>query len=275
MHVNASLGRFRKGQITVLVGTDVAARGLDIDDISHVFNYDLPHDPEIYVHRIGRTGRAGKDGVAISIITPRDYGMVKRIEQYTKSQIQRSTLPTVQEIWEQRESKLLHKMDVWLNRSRAKRERELVEELVAVGHDPLDIAANALKMARAEEKSRPIPEISEVKPASERRSNSRKGRNGNGRNGNGVKPRRERDANGFEKGMVRLSFGKGRAHGIHPRDVVGAVAGYSKIPGYTIGKIQIKEKKTFLDVPEEYVEQVLSANPNYSIKNRDVTIKVA
>ena len=110
------LNRFRRNQITVLVATDVAARGLDIDDISHVFNYDLPEDPELYVHRVGRTGRAGKTGIAISLLTAKERWHLHRIEGFTKQTVTRMRIPTVEEIEEHREAQLLEQMMVWLQR---------------------------------------------------------------------------------------------------------------------------------------------------------------
>ena len=156
------LARFRQNQCQVLVATDVAARGLDIDDISHVFNYDLPQDPEVYVHRVGRTGRAGKAGIAISLWTPRERWRLQQIESYTRQPITRATLPTVEEIQAQREARLLEQMTVWMRRGRYRREWELVTELVENGHEPLEIAAAALKLAHGEERQRPIMTVREV-----------------------------------------------------------------------------------------------------------------
>ena len=157
-----TLNRFRNAQIKVLVATDVAARGLDIDDISHVFNYDLPDDPELYVHRIGRTGRAGKTGIAISLVTPGEKRLLRQVEFFAHQTIQRLGLPTEDDILVHREERLMNLVKVWLQRGRCKRERELVESLVAAGHDPLEIAAVTLKMARGEEKQRSIAPISIV-----------------------------------------------------------------------------------------------------------------
>ena len=188
------LNRFRKNQIKVLVATDVAARGLDIDDISHVFNFDLPIDPEIYVHRVGRTGRAGRDGIAISIITPRDQYRMRKIEKYTKQTITKTELPTIQEIQAHREEQLLTKVGVWLQRGRCSREREMVQALVEEGYDPIEIAAVSLKLARAEEKQRPIPRIGELREHKGRNSGrGRDRRRGNRRDGgrNGGRERRE------------------------------------------------------------------------------------
>ncbi len=156
------LNRFRSSHTKVLVATDVAARGLDIDDISHVINFDLPTDPEAYVHRVGRTARAGKEGIAISLVTPGEQRLLGRIERFTKRHISPANLPTEKDILERRENKLLKKMLVWLERDRCKREQQIVEELVAAGNDPIKIAAAALKMGREEEKQRSIEKVSEV-----------------------------------------------------------------------------------------------------------------
>jgi ATP-dependent RNA helicase DeaD len=166
------LNRFRSNQTTILVATDVAARGLDINDISHVFNYDLPEEPELYVHRVGRTGRAGKTGIAISLLGTRELWRLHRIEGFTKQEITRKQIPTTEEIEEHRKTQLLEEMTTWLDRGRCRRELQMVNRLVEIGHDPLKIAAIALKMVRREEKQRPIAEISEVQE--ERFQNSRR-----------------------------------------------------------------------------------------------------
>src|SRR5512146_2443303 len=147
----AVLSRFRSNQLKVLVATDVAARGLDIEDISHVFNYHLPDDSEVYVHRIGRTGRAGKTGVAITLIAPREKRRLREVEALTKQPLKKMELPTTADIHRHREEELVAKVKVWLGRGRFKRELEMAQELIAAGHDPLDVAAAALKIARGED----------------------------------------------------------------------------------------------------------------------------
>ena len=160
------LHRFRNNQIQILVATDVAARGLDIDDISHVFNHDLPSEVEVYVHRIGRTGRASKTGIAISLITPAEHAHLRRIEAFTRQKFLRATLPSVEDIMQRRSAQLTEQVTVWLKRGRINRERAIVDELVALGHDPLDVAAAALKLARGDEKQRtiaPVGAVEEIK----------------------------------------------------------------------------------------------------------------
>ena len=275
------LNRFRTGRIKVLVATDVAARGLDIDDISHVFNFDLPGDPEAYVHRIGRTGRAGKEGIAISLVTPGERRGLNRIERYTKQQVSQADLPTEKDIHERREKLLIEKMAVWLERDRCKREQEIVEEMVAAGYDPIKVAATALKMAQVEEKQRPIEKIGEVRlkrPKSKYESRKHAPRNGKGKN---YRKREQRRRNGksdgsHEEGMVRLSLGRGRLHGISPSEVVGAIASRADIPGYVIGKILIRDQNTLVDVPEEFVSRVLGQTGSYNFRrHQNVTIERA
>jgi ATP-dependent RNA helicase DeaD len=260
------LQRFRQTQLKVLVATDVAARGLDIDDISHVVNFDLPLDPEVYVHRIGRTARAGKRGVAISLVTPAERWRLRKIEAYSRQTINRATLPTGEDIQRYRENQLVEQLLVWLRRDRCRREKEIVAELVAAGHDPLELAAVALKLARAEEKQRPIESISEVVEATppKNRRGERRGRAGSGR----ATPARE-------KGMVRLSLSTGKSHGVRVNHVVSALAHYADIPGQALGKIRIQERTTLVDVPEQFVGQVLAKTGTYRILKQAVTVERA
>ena len=112
------LNRFRNHQVKVLVATDVAARGLDVEDISHVINFDLPEDEELYLHRVGRTGRAGKTGIALSLVTPGDQWRLRKIETFTRQTVQRAEIPTEEAIVLHREAQLLSQMSVWLQRAR-------------------------------------------------------------------------------------------------------------------------------------------------------------
>src|SRR5829696_649856 len=266
------LGRFRANQLKVLVATDVAARGLDIDDISHVFNYHLPDDAEVYIHRIGRTGRAGKTGIAITLISPRDKRRLREVEALTKQPIKRMELPTPGDIVKHRETEVVENLKVWLGRGRYKRELEMVQELIEAGHDPLNIAAAAIKIARADEKQRPIADVSEVKDdrskRPERESIRGPKREPFGRRdgtSKGLRAGRRGEASSHEEGMVRLKLNKGKTNGVRPSDIVGTIAFHANIPGYTIGKIRIDEKFSFVDIPEDAVEQVLKQNGNYRI----------
>jgi ATP-dependent RNA helicase DeaD len=272
------LRRFRQNQITVLVATDVAARGLDIENISHVFNFDLPGDVESFVHRIGRTGRAGKTGVAISFVTPPQQYRLRQIEKFTRQKMTEATLPTPEDIIAQRERALMDKMAVWLRRGRCVREREMVAELVEAGHDPVEVAAVALKIARAEEKQRPIEQVTPVEARPPRSKESR-ARSYDGRKRT-PEPKvvRERDgrkagARSHEAGMVRLRLNVGKAQGVRPGDVVGTIAFHANIPGSTIGAIHIQSHETLVDVPEHLVGQVLDKSGQYQIRQKPVTVQ--
>ncbi len=269
-----TLSRFRSGQINLLIATDVAARGLDIDDISHVFNFDIPHDTESYVHRIGRTGRAGKSGVAISMITRRDMYRLRKIENYTRQKIAEMSLPTVEEIKAKRDAQAQEKLLVWLNRDRCKAERELVEQMVEEGYDPLDVAAAALKMVRAADNERPIEPIGRAQSKNKRdRNNNHDNNRRNNRN-----DRRQKSSNrkqSHESGMVRLHVNAGKEAGIRPNDIVGSIAYFADIPGRAIGAIQIEQDHTLVDVPEQFVKQVLAKKDDYQIRRQRIEIGVA
>jgi ATP-dependent RNA helicase DeaD len=248
-----------------------------VDDISHVFNYDLPDEAEVYVHRVGRTGRAGKAGLAITLVTPREKRKLFSVERFTHQKFNFLTLPTEADIQQKRENELLEKMNVWLNRGRYKRELELVTALVEAGHDPLELAAAALKMARADEKQRPIAPVSEVKKETrephkfERRGEHKSSRNAGRRGG-----RSDRHSIvSHEQGMVRVSMSLGRADGIRPADVVGTLAYHADIPGHTIGKIFIEDNHTFVDVPESLVGKVLSKKVDYKFRRQPVRVEKA
>jgi len=273
------LERFRENKITVLVATDVAARGLDIEHISHVFNYDLPQFSELYVHRVGRTGRAGKRGVAISLITPQDMPNLRRIEKFTRQHIPQAQLPTEEQIRAKREAQLVEQIVVWLKRDRSKVERKIVEQLVQEGYDPMDIAAASLKIARVEEKKRPIHTLSKVYPLKNRQG--KRGLRGphqesmtrisNTRLGN----ERFKSNKSHEDGMVRLTLNAGQTHGLRPADVVGTIAYHADIPGHTIGAIKIRAEHTLVDVPEQFVGQVLAKNGDYRVRKQHITIQRA
>jgi ATP-dependent RNA helicase DeaD len=285
------LNRFRNDKIQILVATDVAARGLDIDDISHVFNYDLPSEVEVYVHRIGRTGRASKTGIAISLIAPVEQAHLRRIEAFTRQKFLRATLPSVDDIVQRRSAQLTEQVTLGLKRARFNRERAIVDGLVALGHDPLDIAAAALKLARGDEKQRTIAQVVEVEEIREapnkrfEREPRRGGYSVEKRGGPSTRPSFSREQkkstprhrgndDSHETGMVRLTLNIGKSHGIGPNDLVGTIAYHADIPGNAIGKIHIENQKSFVDVPEGLVPLVMKQVGKYKIRKQPITVSL-
>jgi ATP-dependent RNA helicase DeaD len=164
---------------------------------------------------------------------------------------------------------VVENLKIWLGRGRYKRELEMVQELIEAGHDPLNIAAAAIKIARADEKQRPIAEVAEVKD--DRKRPEREAIRGPKREfGRRERPEkggsaRSRGDGSHEEGMVRLKMNKGKMHGVRPSDIVGTIAFHANIPGYVIGKIRIEDKFTYVDIPEDVLEQVMKQNGNYRI----------
>jgi ATP-dependent RNA helicase DeaD len=270
------LRRFRNGHLKILVATDVVARGVDIQGVSHVINFDVPYDPEDYVHRIGRTGRAGRSGIAISLVTPFDGRRLKNIEHYIKQQIPRAKLPEAEVVYARRDALFAANLETTLNEDDLSHELAMAQSLIDSGLDPLAVAAAAIRLARADEANRPVEDVRELRERDDRRQGDRRGdrrgdyrsdrgdrggfrseRGERGERGERRDDRPRRGSRDTEPGMVRLRMDLGRAQGIRPGDVVGAIAGEAGIPGRSIGAIDIHDQQTFVDVQEHHVERVL------------------
>ncbi len=271
------LNRFRNQTIQILVATDVAARGLDVDHVSHVFNVDLPIDVEAYVHRVGRTGRAGRTGIAISLVSPGERNLLRRIEGYAKRQVVFGPLPSIEEVEARRQSRLADALVAAFG-TPAAADRSLVVEMVAAGHDPLEIAVAAVAMARAAQPNAPLAPVQDIRsggPAprsfNERSFSERPGGDGfDGRPGHVERPR-----GGKESGMVRLALDAGHADGVRPNMVVSAIARQADIPGRALGKILITDRTTLVDVPEEFVERVLAQSGDVRFGKRLANVQLA
>jgi ATP-dependent RNA helicase DeaD len=286
------MNRFRQHSVTLLVATDVAARGLDIDDVSHVINYDLPNDAEDYVHRIGRTGRAGKKGVSITFITPRERRNLNLIESYTRQTIAEIRVPSDQEILERRNDRFMARLTEQLGKGNISQERALIARLEETSFDLIEIAAAAMQLARSSEGNAPLIEFSEP-PVEQRRSKTydrrpemveftsdrRKGSKSGGRErvqDRSGAPKTFGRGRGSEAGMVRLMMNLGNENGLRPSDVVGAIAGEVGIPGKAIGEIDIQQNHTFVDVAEMHVEKVLrESGGKYFMRGKPVVLRLA
>ncbi|MEP6974044.1 MAG: DEAD/DEAH box helicase [Spartobacteria bacterium] len=289
------MGKFRKHAIEILVATDVAARGLDVDDIEVVFNYDLPHDGEDYVHRIGRTGRAGKGGKAVTFVAGREIYRLENIQRFTKSRIRREKIPTAEEVEGRRATAFAEAIRETLAKGEYKRHDELLDRLLEQGHSPTDIAS-ALIHLLGEDKTRAGQAIPEDRPprdynrapdpgARGRRERSRDDYEAD-RPPRGYRerterppprsgPREEAGMVSHEAGMVRLAFNAGRAHEVQPGDFVGVIAGVTAIPKGEIGAIHLQATKTLVDVAEARVPLLLKKLNGIQFKGRKLLVKVS
>ena len=271
------LRRFRQGTLQLLIATDVVARGVDIQDVSHVINFDIPGDGEDYVHRIGRTGRAGRSGIAITLVTPRDLRRIKLIEQFTKQTIQPAKLPPKEAVYERRNALFIDRLAETVKEHGLEAERALVQQMIASGVDVIELAAGAMKMAREAEALRPVEDVREISPYDDR---PRRDRDGGDRRGNrdrfddDRRPLRaeRRDRSVPEAGMVTLKLNVGRLHNLRVGEVVGAIAGEAGIPGKVIGAISLRQDFTLVDVEEAYVEQVLRGVKHWNVRGTMVEV---
>ncbi|HWJ03548.1 MAG TPA: DEAD/DEAH box helicase [Verrucomicrobiae bacterium] len=241
--------RFREGKAELLVATDVAARGLDIENVTHVINYDIPQDPESYVHRIGRTGRAGKKGQAITLIVPREYRQLRLIEKLVKTRIRREELTSQADLAERQLEVLRGHLVKIIEDGHLKSYQNMVAELMEE-YDSVEVAAAALKYAVEGVNSK--EEAEETAPDDIQFGNT-----------------------GARQGMVRLFMNIGRASQIKPQDIVRAIAEEAGIPGNIIGMINIYDKFTFVEVPEDVAARVMYSMHHNLIKGKKVSVEPA
>ncbi len=239
------MGKFKNGTIEILVATDVAARGIDVDDIEIVVNYDLPQDEDYYVHRIGRTGRIGKTGLAFNFVVGKEIYKLKSIEKHTKTNIERRRVPSDNDVKEIKMDLLLNKVTGILEKENLTREIKLIESLLDDDYVSVDIAAALLKMLFEDNECKDKEEIASFGDT------------------------------GAEPGMVRLFISIGRQQNISPGDVVGAIAGETSISGNLVGLIDIYDRFTFVEVPREYAQEVLKVMKDNQIKGKNINIEPA
>jgi ATP-dependent RNA helicase DeaD len=268
------LRRFREGQVEVLVATDVAARGLDIEAITHVINYDIPWDPESYVHRIGRTGRAGRAGDAITLVTPRDYRQLRLIEQTLRQRIGRKHLPTLGDVAQRRREASKEAVAATIATGDLDPYLTLAGEL-GEQYDPFEVAAAALRLwdeARAAGAGEESTLAGALRAAAAEReiAAGRRGRRGapEDRLAHEAAAEFQADGQAPEAGMARLLIAMGRVDGLRPQDLVGAIANEAGIPGRSIGAIDIYDRFSFVEVPAAQAEQVVEALQHTTIRGR-------
>jgi ATP-dependent RNA helicase DeaD len=300
------MNKFRKGHCSVLVATDVAARGIDVDNVEAVFNFDLPLDEENYVHRIGRTGRAGKSGAAISFVTGRkDMFRIKDLEKFIKTSIERVTPPSVSDLVDLKKAQFIK--DV--HRQITKEEdnsfyEEVIGQLLTEGLSLEQVALGVIKMQLANSVHEMQEQNFELDLSRDRdrgfrdkdRDRDRGGRERGGRDRErggrerGARSERSERTERTEKrprtssprekavrepGMARLFLNLGKKDRIRPNDIVGAIAGETGVPGRSIGGIDIFDNFSFVDVPSKDADHVIKVMKNNTIKGKSVNMEIS
>ena len=263
------MARVRDGSADLLVATDVAARGLDIERLSHVINYDMPASSDAYVHRIGRTGRAGREGTAITLVEPREHRLLRSMESVTRQKVEVLTVPTVADLRARRLEITRAAIREQLIAGGFDNVRVVVETL-AQEFDIVDVAAAAVQLAHKVQsgdggEERDIPEPS-IGLAARGAGAPQRGR---------LKPARGRlpDDRGDDGAMTRLFVGAGRRGGIRPGDLVGAIAGESGLAARDIGAIEIGDNFSLVEVPEERADEVIAALKKTKIRGLKPTVR--
>jgi len=254
----STLKKFKTGNLNYLIATDVAARGIDVDDVTHVINYDLPQDIESYVHRIGRTGRANKEGIAYSLINRREASFLRQIERETKGTISRKAVPTIADIFSVKSQAILDFIKITL-------EEDLYESFMPMAtkltkqYGADEVAASLIKIIFDKEVGSDFGKEPEEVPQSEERSEYRP---------------RPAVSSGRGK-QVRLFLTAGRMDKINTGDVLRFICDKAEVASDEVGQIDVLDKFTFVDVPEDMADAVIKCCDGVKLKNRIVKINVA
>ncbi len=269
------LKRFRDGAVEILVATDVAARGLDIDEIDIVFNYDLPTDPEDYVHRIGRTGRAGRSGRAVSFVYGREIYRLQSIERYTRSVIKRERIPSVEQVEGRRADLIFEDLQERLENGKFDGYQDNIDRLLEQGHTPTDIAGALVTMIReASGREGSLIEEDREPERPQRREAPRCQREDRPRDdGPRTGPPRG-NYQAAEGGMTRLFLSLGKTHGVMPKEIVGMLYREAGLPDGCLGRITLFPKHSLVDVPDEFVGQVMDRTKTARLRGRPFRLDV-
>ncbi len=238
------MDKFRNGIIELLVATDVAARGIDVDDIEAVFNYDVPQDTDYYVHRIGRTGRAGRTGKAFTFVVGKDIYKLRDIQKYTGTKVKRQEVPSLDDIQEAKIEVFMETLTEYIEEEHLSKYIKIIENLLEENYTSIEVSAALLKM-QLEDKKQEEKVVDTIGDT------------------------------GAEPGMVRLFINIGKANKIGPRHIVGAIAGETGLEGSLIGAIDVYEKFTFVEVPRENATEVLNIMKHNYIKGKKITVEPA
>lgn len=240
-HREEMMQRFRSGKIDILVATDVAGRGIDIENISHVINYSIPQDPEGYIHRIGRTGRAGRSGIAVTFVTPREYRQLQMIERIARTKLRRREIPSAAEVKKARQQLVRKDLMEVITAEKHTPYLPVVRELAGdLSLEQIGAAAISLAFGKLD-----VPELERFHPSA------------------------------GEKGMTRLFMTLGRKDRIQTSEILKTIAEEAGIPGRRVGKIDIMDNFTFFEVSSDLAEKVLAAMDRAVIRGKKISVQKA
>ena len=234
---------FKQGNFKILVATDVAARGIDVNDLEIVINFDIPQEKEHYVHRIGRTGRGGKTGKAFTMVVGKERIRLKEIEKFANTKIKAEKLPTIGQVNEIRRNKM-KKQILDIIQTKEYIDEDIIDELITEKVDAKDIAKALLTMKTDKTVTNEIKTLN---------SNTIQGKNG----------------------MVEVFINVGKLDNIKVKDIIGSIVGNTGISGEDIGRVNLLEKYSFAEIQKEYIEDVIVGMKNKQIKGKDVNVEIA
>ena len=273
-----TIGKLKRGQIDVVVATDVAARGLDVERISHVINFDIPYDNESYVHRIGRTGRAGREGKAILFITPKETRLLRSIEKTTKSTITPLTMPTNEQVSDQRIQQFTQQLSKTLETPRLDKFREMIVNYVE--ENDLDMADVAAALTYENQKERPLfPKLDNIVAPRQEKSAKGKAREEKNRD---KKPKNKinkserviRDEEGQIVPMVTYRLEVGKNDNVDPSNIVGAIANEADISSQYIGQIILHDDHSTVDLPDGMPDEIFKILKKARVRSKALNISL-
>ncbi len=274
------MAKFRDRKFEFLIATDVAARGLDVDALEVVFNFDLPNDAEDYTHRIGRTGRAGKSGRAFTFVSGREIYKMQFMIRMAKLRIRRERIPSIDQVEEARESVFFEKIRATLESGKFEKQDRMIDRLIEQGFAPTDISSALISLLRGNEApppAAPAASPARVEPARHEAPDFR-----DEPPRSPFPPHREKPARdlappappsgrwmrrtGNEEGFTTLALNVGRAHGVTPSDIVGKIAGVTRLTAKALGAIDLLDQESYVDVTDENIELVLNKLPGVMMR---------
>lgn len=261
--------KFRENSIDILIATDIAARGLDVDDIDVVFNYDFPQQNEYYVHRIGRTARAGKNGISFTFLTSRDFHKLAEIEKYTNAKMEKISLPTLDDVKDSNEEHLFEMIKENISKENSEQYVNLLNRLLAEGNSLYDIAASLIELLDNANISENFSELKNVdygKKLSIKKNNSKKREE---------KREKKRDKKEKKRNYPEIFINKGKRDGLNNNEIIRLIRKHTNLSAKDIGKISLMPSFTFVEIPENKIVDAVRDLDGRKVKGKTIKVELA